>query len=215
MDLNIRMNINNQVYDAETLSANRKVGGENYREIKRDGLAQDKKLFRELEKAATQFEIKTKRETTILSAFSDIGKDVNREKNVNKYTIVMFNKRAIVCKNCIHDLILRIFGGRRKGVNAEIATLLNSKTLNYKTEAFVNRAKDTNYTPESSNIEIEKGIDYYMGFKRYGVSTEELEQFKAKLDPLIVKYYAYYTENVEQTDPLLSSKLTDFCNPTL
>jgi hypothetical protein len=127
----------------------------------------------------------------------------------------MFNNRAIVCKNCIHDLILRIFGGRRKGVNAEIATLLISKTLGYKTEAFINRAKDSNYTPETSNVEIEKGIDYYMGFKRYGVSTEELAQFKAKLDPLIVKYYAYYTENVEQTDPLLSSKLTNFCNRTL
>lgn len=212
MNSNISMNINNQVFDPETLSANRKAGGENYKQIKRDGLAQDKESFRKLEKAATQFEIKTKRETTILSAFSEIGKDVNRGRNVKKYTIVMFNNRAIVCKNCIHDLILRIFGGRRKGVNAEIDTLLTSKTLKYKTEAFGKRANDSNYTPETSNVEIEKGIDYYMGFRRYGVSTEGLAQFKAELDPLITKYYAYYLPKVEQMDPLLSLKLTNFLN---
>jgi hypothetical protein len=198
----------------ESLSAYRRGDKSSYREIKKEGLRQNEKLFRQLEKAATQFEIKTKRETTILNAFSEIGKDVNQGKNVNKYTIVMFNNRAIVCKNCIHDLILRIFGGRRKGVNAEIQTLLTSQTLNYKTDAFSRRLKDLNYSPENSNVEIEKGIDYYMGFKRYGVSLVQLEEFKNTFDGLITKFDAYYLmdENITHKNPSLSLKLQNFNN---
>jgi hypothetical protein len=58
----------------------------------------------------------------------NIYKDDSLEgKDILKYTTVIFRNKAIVCKNKIHSLVLRILGGRIGQVGEKVNTYLKSE----------------------------------------------------------------------------------------
>ena len=64
---------------------------------------------------------------SITKVLEGVYKDALAGKNVGKYSIVLINKRAVLCRNCIQEFFCRIFRDRKMDLNDEMNKYFESK----------------------------------------------------------------------------------------
>ena len=121
--------------------------------------------------------------------FTSIGKSLDIYKDdsakgidVKKYTTVIFNNKAIVCKSKIHSLVLRVLGGRINKVGEKVNEYLESKA----------------YT--ETRLDLAESL-----LKKNGRS--DLQSFKNAIEGLISDYKT--VESFKGVEPAKKQKMID------
>ena len=126
---------------------------------------------------------------SISTALTKIDSDAHKGKNVKNYTIVMYNDKAIVCRDCIHDLVLRIFGGRRNKVEQALPGYLASDIYKENRMQQVNEMLDgRSYSQEAAQQQITTMIsDYHVISKYKNIPEEKKLELEIKICNLIAE----------------------------
>ena len=178
MKLSINVNVDNHKYlvDVNTLN-DLKNDKRVFTKIDRECKRQEPALYSEIQKAAN-----------ISTVLKEICSDTKKGKATKNYTIVLFNNKVILCKNPIHDLILRIFGGRRDKVGEVISNYLDS-ILSKPSKRELDLQKSGVQVCKNIEERIALGISDYNVIKNYPEVGDEVKgQFLSDIQNLISLY---------------------------
>jgi hypothetical protein len=176
--LNINVNVDNHIYSVDVntlndLKRDKRVFAKIDRQCKREAPA----LYSEIQKTAN-----------ISTVLKEISTDTKNGKATKNYTIVLFNDKVILCKNPIHDLILRIFGGRRDKVGEVISNYLDS-SLSEPSKIELKLQESGVQVHKNIKERIAVGISDYNVIKNYPEVSDGVKgQFLSDIQDLISVY---------------------------
>ncbi len=124
---------------------------------------------------------------TLSNAVEKVKADFLKGDRIQNYTIISLRNKVTICKNCVHALILRIFGGRIQKTGKELANYFT--TLNKLDNLLEQNIKVMNHV-EARNT-LNEALDVYFSIDDH--NSKDNSRLCLEMKEKILQLYEKYS----------------------